>query len=192
MSQLARPKSHPVVDQDSLTFSRLPVVLSEDYRLGVIVVSADTVRRPMYQLVMSPYTWATLDHLERRGGVAWAECFDAVDAAYTEVVGRVVKEGIPMISRMVEVRPRRTKPVPVPGSRSADRLGAVCVEIQKLVAQMAPHCDGREVDDEALARFAGSYGKLRAEMISLREAFAEADGQFEIAQAQMVHLMEGR
>lgn len=181
-----------------MTFSGVPVEIAGMWRFGAVQAVAGA---PGYgtlpgevtytKLSMSDATWAALSHAETAGGKAFRVLRDSIDEPYTELVNDVRREG-GMKSVMIAVPLRPVTRQPPAGAKSADRIGAVCVGIQKLVAEMAPFCDGRDTNETQLAGFAAKYGKLRSEMTALRQAFSEAEGQFEIAQAQMVHLMEDR
>lgn len=184
--------SHPIapaqgrlrlVDAALAKIGGVPVQINETFRAGTLMLEPDK-----QHVVCSTTTLKWLDGVETDGGATWRKVGQVLHAELEE-------SGAQMKARMVDVgarvglkvvdRRRTTRP-------SNDRIDFVCNGISDLVAQMAPFCDGRTLSGNQVQNFAKRYGELRDEMAKLRADLTAAEGRFEVAQHQIVQLMDGQ
>lgn len=161
----------------------VPVTINDTFRTGALMLEPEHQR-----ITCSAATLSWLESAEVNGGDTWRKVAGVLHAAVEEAGARMksqmVDVGAKVGLRVVDRR-RTTRP-------SNDRLDFVCQGISDLVAQMAPFCDGRELTGNQVGNFVKRYGELRDQMAILRKSMDDAEGRFELAQAQVVKLMEGQ
>lgn len=172
-----------LIDAALAKIGGVPVQINEAFRAGTLMLEPEK-----QQIVCSTTTLKWLDGVETDGGATWRKVGQVLHQELEE-------SGAAMKARMVDVgarvglkvvdRRKITRP-------SNDRVDFVCGGISDLVSQMAPFCDGRKLSGNQVQNFAKRYGELRDEMAKLRAAVAAAEGAFELAQHQIVRLMDGQ
>lgn len=172
-----------LVDAALAKIAGVPVTINEAFRSGLLMLDPENQR-----ITCSSSTLAWLDSMETNGGAAWRKCSqvihheigDAGEAMKATMVDVGARVGLRVVDRRRVTRPTN------------DRLDFVCKGIADLTAQMAPFCDGRTLSGNQVQNFAKRYGELRDEMAQLRMALAEAEGRFEVAQKQIITIMDGQ
>lgn len=172
------------IDAQEAKIGGVPVTLNESFRTGVLTIE---ISRGAITCCTSTLSW--LEAQEQQGGATWRKIAEVLhqeiedagyDAMRTHMVDVGARVGVKVVDRRKVTRPNN------------DRVDHVSHGIADLVAQMAPFCDGRPLSGNQVRNFARRYGELRDEIALLRAALADAEGRFEIAQSQIVKLMEGQ
>lgn len=183
LSTLPPPSKNRTVDAKLCKIVGVQVAINDTFRSGVLMMEPEQQR-----ISCSSTTLSWLDSMETSGGEKWRKVAGVLHAAVEEagkaMKSQMVDVGAKVGLRVVDRR-RMTRP-------TNDRLDFVCQGISDLVAQMSPFCDGRTLSGNQVGNFVKRYGELRDEMKKLRDDLAQAEGRFEIAQAQIVKLMEGQ
>lgn len=137
-----------------------------------IVPEDQMVIDPSYATVqVNPRTWS------------WAKDDNAVMGMFVHEKAEAVRT---MQVRMVDLGPykradpARTVPPPPMG------ITLLCRDLERLVGEMTSLDPS---DDVAVAAMAARYGKLRDTMATLRAAFTQAEGSFELAQELLIQKM---
>lgn len=170
------------LDPQKQTFLGYPFYIQEGFRRGVVKVTPD----PELRLQMSASTYSALNAERLTGGAT-----PLLDMLEQEVIDA----GADMQTRMVDlgkgpkkVVDRRTVTRP-----SDDRVEYVVQGISDLTSQMATLlAQPQHVRSEGTVNGAAKrYAELAEEMKKLRRAMMQAEGAFEVAQAQVIVLMDG-
>jgi len=184
-SPMPGPGPLDLLDEVNSVAFGLPCTLVPSIRNLLVVVIFDNSAGWPGEIRMNTGTWGALVSIQAVGGRDWAKVVHHVQTAISyceqDQTSKTCDLGV------LNLKPPSPKPSP---RRKSDRLSTVSEGIGNLVAQIAPLCDGRSLDDETVMAVAASYGKLRDEMRVLRESMAHIDGQFEVAQAYLVKMME--
>lgn len=129
----------------------------------------DPVGREIY---VHPKTWSWLKNDNDALGAFVHEKAEAV---------RLMKVVMMDVSRYAPaVDPNRVPPVPM-------GITLLCRDLTKLVADMSGLDPSNAAD---VKKMAARYGKMRDTMATLRAAFTEAEGNFEVAQALLIKKMD--
>lgn len=175
------PKHLRMVDAELQKIEGIQVSINESFRIGVIQLdpNAGTVT-----LCTSTLSW--LDGTERTGGREWGAVANllrtTIKTAETTMQTQMVD--LTKVAKVVDRR-KITRP-------SNDRVEHVCRGIADLTQQMATMLSGRITHDDSMVNgVAKRYSALAAEMQELRQKLTEAEGMFEVAQAQVIMLMDG-
>lgn len=172
------------IDVAALTAWLMPVEPQSAIRHQVVVFVWDDAGNHVLRMADSTFGW--LAEVERAGGRNWARIRtmmgEAVAQAYSDQRSKTCDLSVLGIRTVKDGR-RVTRANP-------DRLVRVVTGIADLVTQMATLLDGRNLTDEQVLPLVQRYGELRDEMRELRAAMDGADGNFEVAQAYLVKMME--
>lgn len=165
------------------------VQFNETFRLGAVKVDFVTAKdgNQHLALVCSTATWSALQAEEARGGktetldILEREVGEAVSLVQTRMVDLSMKGPRKVVDRRTVTRP------------SNDRVEFVTRGITDLVSQMATLMGMPEHarSDNQVTQVAKRYAELAGEMEQLRRAVIEAEGNFELAQQQVIALMGG-
>ena len=167
------------LDVIGMMIGGLRVRLNDTFRLGAVMVDVHGGK----ELVMSSATWSALVTEDQRGG--YTPTFDFLEnkaLAAGEAMKVVMVDLAVSLNRKIIDKRRVTR-------YSDDRVDFICRGISDLVAQMSNLLAMREVSEGSVSVCAKRYAELAAEMKALRVAVTTAEGQFEVAQHQVVQLM---
>jgi hypothetical protein len=175
------PKALRMVDAELMKIEGIQCAINESFRLGVAQFDVEQQR-----VVLSSGTLNWLDATERKGGPEWGSVSNLLRTTI-RTAERTMQTQMVDLTKVAKVVDRRRVTRP-----AEDRVELVCRGISDLTAQMSGMLSGRVVHNDAMvAGVAKRYSALAAEMAALREALTNAEGMFEIAQVQVVQLMEG-
>lgn len=174
------PASLRMVHVELQKIEGIPVIINDGYRSGTI-----TFDQPNQRIVTSFGTFNWMGECETRGGAVWGKVANAIRTGIqTSEVN--MRETMVDLKHVADVVDRRQRTATV-----NDRVDRVCQGISDLTSQMAAMLSGKVVaSPEAVASVAKRYSAAAAEMGALRAALQQAEGMFEIAQVQVVQLME--
>lgn len=162
---------------------------NETFRLGAVKIDFVPQKNGdvTLALVCSTGTWSALQHEERRGGTT----------PTVDILEREINEAVTVVqARMVDLNmkgPRKVVDRRTVTRPSNDRVEFVCRGIADLTSQMATLMgmpEGTRSDNQ-ITQVAKRYAELAGEMSRLRTALTDAEGQFEVAQQQIMALMGG-
>lgn len=175
------PKPLRMVDAELMKLEGIECAINESFRLGAVQLDIEHKR-----CVMSSGTLSWLDTTERKGGPEWGAVANLLRNALRQAE-RTMQTQMVDLTRSAKVVDRRKVTRP-----AEDRVELVCRGIADLTQQMSGMLSGRVRHDENMVNgVAKRYSALAAEMAKLREALTNAEGMFEVAQMQVVQLMDG-
>lgn len=175
------PKPLRMVDAELMKLEGIECAINESFRLGVVQLDIEHKR-----CVMSSGTLSWLDASERKGGPEWGGVANMLRTAL-RTAERTMQAQMIDLTKTAKVVDRRRVTRP-----AEDRVELVCRGIADLTQQMSGMLSGRVRHDDAMVSgVAKRYSALAAEMAKLREALTNAEGMFEVAQMQVVQLMDG-
>lgn len=175
------PKHLRMIDAELQKIEGIECTINESFRLGAIQLA------PEQGLVtLSSATLSWLDATERKGGPEWGAVASSLRTTL-RAAEKSMQTQMVDLTRVAKVVDRRRVTRP-----AEDRVEHVCRGIADLTQQMAGMLSGRVTHDETMVSgVAKRYSLLAAEMAKLREALTQAEGMFEVAQIQVVQLMDG-
>lgn len=183
------PPAHlRMIDAELQKIEGAQVRINESFRVGVVEFQFfnDSTTLPPLSVVTSSATLSWLDGTERKGGPEWGAVANLIRTTMKNAETKMQTQMVDL-TKVAKVVDRRKVTRP-----SDDRVEHVCVGIRDLTGQMASMLSGHVVHDDTMVNgVAKRYSALAAEMQELRQRLTEAEGMFEIAQAQVIALMDG-